>query len=69
MTEAGFEPADYSTKWQRPTIRPLPGSKVLKQLFKRGEIEPSMNIMVSNLQSKFYYLPEDASMYFISAYD
>ncbi len=25
MPEAGFEPADYNTKWQRLTIRPLPG--------------------------------------------
>jgi hypothetical protein len=25
MPEAGFEPADYGTKWQRPTIRPSPG--------------------------------------------
>ncbi len=25
MPEAGFEPADYSTKWQGPTILPSPG--------------------------------------------
>ncbi len=25
MPGVGFEPADYSTKWQRPTIRPSPG--------------------------------------------
>ncbi len=25
MPEAGFQPADYSTKWQRPTIRPSSG--------------------------------------------
>ncbi len=25
MSEAGFEPADYSTKWQHPTIRSSPG--------------------------------------------
>ncbi len=29
MPEAGFEPADYSTKWQRPTIRPSPGQGFL----------------------------------------
>ncbi len=29
MPEAGFEPADYSTKWQRPTIRPSPGLAIL----------------------------------------
>ncbi len=25
MSNAGFEPADYGTKWQNPTIRPSPG--------------------------------------------
>ncbi len=25
MLEAGFEHADYSTKWQRPTTPPSPG--------------------------------------------
>ncbi len=35
MPEAGFEPADYSTKWQRPTIRPSPSVlKRNKQNFK-----------------------------------
>jgi hypothetical protein len=60
MPEAGFEPSDYNTKWQRPTIRLSPGKVIWKVTailaLKRKplEIKQNFDLHVTTIAS-FYF--------------
>ncbi len=51
MPEAGFEPADYGIKWQRPTIRPSPAQKV----WKNNLAEKNIRFILTIISKEVYF--------------
>ncbi len=45
MPETGFEPADYSTKWQPPTIQQSPGALSLGGWVREREVQNPEKIL------------------------